>query len=658
MVARGGSRVVSDDGRYAALFEPLRAGRLELRARVFTSAHQPGLAEDGKPGPRYIAYQRARARAGYAMQITGATPIAPSRLWNPATMIVNCDEAIVPAYARLAAAVHAEGGRMLAQLMHPGAGELDSAHVVSASLHVSELTRQVAREIEAGELRRVVEQYHAAADRVRRGDMDGVELAIGWGYLLASFVSPRMNQRTDEYGGSLVNRLRFPREVIAAVRDAIGPERILGLRLCADELVPGEGITPAEAPAIAAGLVAGGAVDYVNVIAGTNMERMSRVDHWPATPAGTGIWRHLARAVRDAVDVPVCTVGRVTHPDVALEILERGDADLVGIARAAIVDPDWLAKARAGRPAAIRPCTAVNACINALLAEEPIHCMANPEVGREGAVEESDVGRGRTAVVVGAGPAGIEAARRLAARGFAVVLYEAADEVGGQVARWSRAPVRSEVARLLAWWRADLERRGVEVRLGRRAVATDVLAAQPALAVVATGSRPLPHPALAGATDALAAFAGVDGDHVLVADEMGRADAMLVADAVAAAGRRVTLATSCLHAGEDEGITTLYPLLRRLGRAGVEIRERVRVERLDGRVAHLRNVFDGSTGEVGDVDAAVAWCGAAPDATLARELDGAGLDVRLVGDALLPRRVADAVREGAEVAWSLAAAGG
>jgi pyruvate/2-oxoglutarate dehydrogenase complex dihydrolipoamide dehydrogenase (E3) component len=274
-------------------------------------------------------------------------------------------------------------------------------------------------------------------------------------------------------------------------------------------------------------------------------------------------------------------------------------------------------------------------------------------VGREGTIDESDVGGGRSAVVVGGGPAGIESARRLAARGFAVVLYEAAEELGGQVARWSRAPVRAEVARLLAWWRADLERRGVDVHLGTRASADDVLRAGPALAVVATGARPLPHPALPDAADALEAFGGIAGGHVLVVDEMGRADAMLVADALVAAGSRVTLATSCLHAGEDEGITTLYPLLRRLGRAGVALRERVRVEGLDGGVARLRNVFDGTGTEVADVDAAVAWCGAAPEAGLARALESAGLDVRLVGDALLPRRVADAVREGAEVAWAL-----
>ncbi len=502
---------------HAVLFEPIQVGPLELRSRVFGSAHQPGLAEDGRPGPRYIAYQRERARSGLAMQITGATPIAPSRLWNPATMILNVDASIVPAYQRLAEAVHAEGGRMLAQLLHPGAGEFGgTAEVFSASLHVSELTRQVAREISRVEMERVRQEYAAAADRCRRGELDGVEIAIGWGYLLASFVSPRMNQRHDEYGGDLAARLRYPIEVLAAVRQALGSDRILGVRLCGDELLP-DGITAEQAPEIARLLAASGHIDYLNVIAGTNMARLPRVDHWPATPAGVGVWRHLAREVRAVVDIPVATVGRVVSPSVAADILEAGDADLVGLARPLIADPTWLSKARLGRSAEIRPCTAVNACINALLDEEPIHCMVNAELGREGTVEESALGPGRTAVVVGGGPGGIEAARRLSARGFRVVLLEQDDALGGQVRAWSSGPARAEVRRILGWWHDDLRRRGVDVRLRTAAAVATVLAESPALVVLATGARPIPHPAAGGVgdgrpgptvVDALSAFAG------------------------------------------------------------------------------------------------------------------------------------------------------
>jgi 2,4-dienoyl-CoA reductase-like NADH-dependent reductase (Old Yellow Enzyme family) len=642
------------DPRYAPLFEPLQVGPLLLRSRVFASAHQPGLADDGAPGDRYIAYHRARARSGFAMQITGATPIVPSNLWDPRWMLVNRDESIVPGYQRLAEAVHDEGGRMLAQLMHPGAGEIGMADVVSASVHVSELTRQPSRAITEAEMDEAIERYRAAADRCRRGDLDGVEIPIAWGYLLGSFVSPLMNQRDDAYGGSLENRLRFPLRVLAAVRDVLGGDRILGVRLVGDELAEG-GLVPPDSAELGRLLAASGLIDYLNVITGSNFRRMARVDHWPAAPAGTGVWRHLARAVRDVVDIPVASVGRINHPDVALDILTAGDADLVGVARAHIVDAEFLSKARRGRAADIRPCTAVNVCINALLQDEPIRCMANPEIGREGTLDESDIGEGRAAVVVGGGPGGIEAARRLRARGFAVRLLERGDALGGRMRVWMQAPARAETARLVDWWQRDLDRRGVDVRYGIDADAADVLAAEPALVVLATGATPLPHPVLAPARDVLdvAQLTAVPAGHVLVADEMGRADAILVADALHAAGHRVTLATSCLHVGEDEGITTLYPLIRRLGELGVDVHERVRVQAFADGTATVVNLWDGRSATIAGVAAIVHWSGAAPAVALVDPLRAAGVDVHVIGDARLPRRVDVAVLEAAEVAWSL-----
>jgi 2,4-dienoyl-CoA reductase-like NADH-dependent reductase (Old Yellow Enzyme family) len=649
------ARNPAPDPRYAPLFEPIRVGSQMLRSRVFASAHQPGLADDGAPGDRYVAYHRARARSGFAMQITGATPIVPSNLWDPRWMLVNRDESIVAGYQRLAEAVHEEGGRMLAQLMHPGAGEIGMPDIVSASVHTGEMTRQPARAITAAEMDEVVERYREAADRCRRGDLDGVEIPIAWGYLLGSFISPLMNRRDDEYAGSVENRLRFPLRVLRAVREAVGGDRLVGVRLVGDELVDG-GLTVRDAPELARGLAAAGVVDYLNVISGTNMRRMSRVDHWPAAPAGTGIWRHLARAVRDAVDIPVCTVGRVNHPDIALDILASGDADLVGIARAHIVDPEFLQKTRSGRADDIRPCSAVNVCINALLHDEPIRCLANPEIGREGTIDESDVGAGRTAVVLGGGPGGIEAARRLAARGFAVRLYERGDALGGQMRIWTAAPARAEVHRLIGWWERDLARRGVDVRLGTEVTADVVVDDAPAIVVDAGGAVPIRHPWLVVDGRRVFDVSGLDAvpvGHVLVADEIGRADAMLLAEALTARGRRVTLATSCLHVGEDEGVSTLYPLLRELGQLGVELRERVRVTGFDGSTASLENQWDGRVTTVDRVDAILHWSGATPRSALAGELREAGLDVRTIGDARLARRVDDAVREAAELAWSL-----
>ena len=235
-------------------------------------------------------------------------------------------------------------------------------------------------------------------------------------------------------------------------------------------------------------------------------------------------------------------------------------------------------------------------------------------------------------------------------------LLERGDALGGQMRIWTQAPARAETLRLVGWWERDLDRRGVDVRTGCDADLEQVLAAEPALVVLATGADPLPHPALAPTTPGLADVTGLGeatGAHVLVADEMGRADAMLLADALHAAGRRVSLATSCLHVGEDEGITTLYPLLRRLGQLGVDLHERVRVTAFERGVATLVNQWDGRTTAVEGVDAILHWSGAAPSVALQAPLREAGVDVRLIGDARLPRRVDVAVLEAAELAWSL-----
>jgi hypothetical protein len=221
---------------------------------------------------------------------------------------------------------------------------------------------------------------------------------------------------------------------------------------------------------------------------------------------------------------------------------------------------------------------------------------------------------------------------------------------------WTQAPARAETLRLLGWWERDLERRGVDVRTACEAGVGDVLAADPALVVLATGAEPLPHPALAPTTPGLFdvhGLADVRGGHILVADEMGQADAMLVADALHAAGHAVSLATSCLHAGEDEGLTTLYPLLRRLGQLGIELHERVRVTRFAEGTAVLVNQWDGRTTELVGVDAIVHWSGAMSRSALAAPLRAAGVDVHEIGDARLPRRVDVAVLEAAELAWSL-----
>src|ERR1700756_4111595 len=216
---------------YRKVDESIRIRGKTLRSRVYLPAHQPGLADDGLPGERYIAYHRRRARAGLGMQITGATPVIWSDVWADGLTLVNIDDRIVPGYRRLAAAVHEEGGLMLAQLAHVGAMETSGDAIISASALRSEITQRTARQASVDELAEIVEAYRAAAQRCREGGLDGVEVTMAHGMLLASFLSPLMNRRTDRYGGDRDGRTSYPREVVAAVREAVGPEAIIGVRI-------------------------------------------------------------------------------------------------------------------------------------------------------------------------------------------------------------------------------------------------------------------------------------------------------------------------------------------------------------------------------------------------------------------------------------------
>ena len=306
---------------------PLQLRSKKLRCRVYLPAHQPGLADGGMPGERYIEYHRQRARAGLAMQITGATPVLASEVWANGLTLLNIDDRIIPGYQRLAAAVHEEGGLMLAQLAHVGAMESAGDHIVSASWITSELTQRTSRMASPDELADIVELYRTCAERCRAGGLDGIELSMAHGMLLASFISPAMNFREDAFGGDAEGRTRFPRQVLRAVRETCGDDMIIGVRMPGDELIP-DGIKPEDAAELARILAATGDADYLSVTAGNNVRKLARVDHWPPTPAPFGAFRHLSRAVKEAVDIPVATVGRVTTIELAEAILRDGDADL------------------------------------------------------------------------------------------------------------------------------------------------------------------------------------------------------------------------------------------------------------------------------------------------------------------------------------------
>ena len=645
--------------RFPHLLSPIQIGRRRLRCRVLVTAHEIRLGDGRIPGPRYAAYHRARARGGAGLQITGCTAVHHTGGLGSGGALANVDDSIVDGYRVLSGAVHDEGGVILAQLGHSAAtthATAPGAPVWAPSAVAGELMRrgQRAHAMSVGEIAEIVAAFGAAAERCRRGGMDGVEILAAFGFLVAAFLSPVANRRTDAYGGSLENRMRFCREVVSAVRDAVGPDGIVGLRIPGDELVEG-GLEIEEMKAVARAVESDGKVDYLNVIAGTNMDRLLRAEHWPPTPARHGLFVHLAAAIRSAVELPVFTVGRITDPVQAERILADGEADMVGMTRAHVADPELIAKLREGRLDDIRPCVGANVCIRNGLEGRSIGCIHNPRTGREltwGNPVPAE--RSLDVAVVGGGPAGLEAARVAALRGHRVTLHEQAEHLGGQLRTWTRLASKRELRRIVEWQQRQLERLQVRIRLGHRVEsAADLDGAE--VVVLAAGARPGVVSVEGAAEHGVHVCTAHDvldstptpASPSLVWDRAGGGGTVSAAEHLAVAGCPVTLVTPSMAVADDVDLTNRVPLYRRLYEHGVTMLPNSEVARVDAQGVVVTNVYTGRESTIPGIERVVVGDAAEACDELAEALRGEGLRVLTAGDCVSPREVDVAMAEGA-----------
>jgi 2,4-dienoyl-CoA reductase-like NADH-dependent reductase (Old Yellow Enzyme family)/thioredoxin reductase len=530
-----------------------------------------------------------------------------------------------------------------------GDGRYADEPLLAPSDEPDETHHGIPRALTRAEIHILVEAFGQAARHLKAGDYDGIDLSCWGGHLTEQFLSPASNHRTDEYGGSLDNRLRFCLETLEAVRGAVGPDLIIGARLTGDQMVPG-GLTLEDAQAIAVRLAGTGWLDYVTV-SGASTERYQALPFvTPTYYAPLGLYNRFAAAVKAVVRIPVIVAGRVVHPAQAEEVLAQGWADAVAMTRALIADPEMPRKAAAGRVEEIRVCTgASEACIGRRIQGKTIACIQNPAIGREAELTETlPAARARRVVVAGGGVAGLEAARMAARRGHRVVLLEATAELGGQLRALWRAPARQSYQEVVRWLTGEVARSGVEVRLDTEATAERLFAERPDVVVVATGARPrtLDVPVATEAHVVTAEDVLLDrarpGRRVLVVDYHGHMPGLGAAEHLADRGHQVEVVTRFFSVGEDVDPRLKTSVYTRFYQKGVAMAPLSAVQEVGAGWVRLANTLTNQE-RIVEADTVVTALGGRAENELERTLAGRGVEIHVVGDALAPRTIHDAI---------------
>jgi mycofactocin system FadH/OYE family oxidoreductase 2 len=654
---------MSATGRYRYLFSPLAVGPLTLRNRIVFSAHLTNYASGGLPSEQHAAYYAARAAGGAGLIITEEHSTHPTD-WPYEKLIHGFRPEVVPGYRRITAAVHAHGVPVLAQLNHNG-GQASSMYsrlpVWAPSPVADPLFREVPKAVETHEIREIVAGYGLVASHCADGGFDGVELQCSHSSIVRGFLSRATNLRTDAYGGPLANRARLLLEIVDVVREAIGPRRALGVRICGDELIE-DGITIEEAVAVAQLAEATGKVDYINTSIGVATSTLYMIEASMRIPPGYAMF--IPASIRRAVSLPVVGVGRVKDPLQADRALAQGQCDLVGVVRGQIADPDFVAKARAGHATAIRTCLSCNQeCVGRMGLNRWLGCIENPRAGKEAAPLPAPRWPGRRVYVVGGGPGGLQAAVTAADRGHQVTLFERAERIGGQAATAATVPSRAEFGDLVRNLAAEAARLGVSVKTGHEVTAAFLLAEAPDAVVLATGARPARpgwshgHQRVADVREVIDGTVAPSG-RVVVIDDLGFHQATSAAELLADRGCDVEVITSAMVVGQDLGVTLDMETWQVKAHAR-GVRQRTDVVVLDsgeGPGGSLAlELLHHPTGTPLQLECDWAVCAVPPEPEdgLWRELAGAPFEVHRVGDCLAPRRAHAAVIDGERIGAAL-----
>ncbi len=626
------------------LFSPLEIRGKRLKNRIMSSGHDTSMPTDNLVNEPLVAYHRARARGGAGLIVMQVAGVHDSARYTSHVLMAT-DDACIPGYRRVAEACHAEGCVVLSQIFHPGREIMESADgllavAYSASASPNERFRVMPRELDQPLIDEIVAGYAAAARRLHQAGLDGVEVVASHGYLPAQFLNPRVNRRKDGYNGDLDARLRFLREVLAAVRAATSEDFIVGLRLSADERDP-EGLSESES--LQAAEAVQGELDYLHIVAGTSASLGGAIHIVPPMAIEPAYLAREAGTFKARLAIPLFVTGRINQPQEAEAILARGQADVCGMTRALICDPQMPNKAEAGRSDDVRACIACNqACIGHFHRGYPISCIQHPETGRELTyATPNPASRRKRVLVAGGGPAGMKAAAVAAQRGHEVVLCEAGAQLGGQVNLAQLLPRRAEFGGASTNLQREMQLAGVEVRRNTPVDRALVERERPDLVIVATGAEPYWPPFERGGelqvVDAWQVLRGEVrvGRSVLVTDWRGDWIGPGIAEKLVREGHQVRLAVNGTHCGESLPLYVRDQLAGELHRLGIPVTPYARLYGCDDTTVYMQHSASGEAMLFEEVDTLVLCQGHQPVDRLADSLHGLA-EVLRIGDCLAP----------------------